>query len=366
VRNRNLLIGAVAVFAVVFLIGVVELFLLRFEAGDIYPPYSSLRSDPFGTRALYESLEQIPGTAVARHLKPLGMLEGADGLVFYAGADPWTFLFSSKKDLERFEAVLNHGARLIVAFQPVTESIERRGRQSTLEERWGLRLTNRTPRKPDPGDPDSGEEGGELPRTTILYFDHLDKSWQTLQTTDGQAAVITRKLGNGSIVLVANGYLLSNEALMASRNSELLAVIIGGEAQRFTFDEYHFGVAETGSLAALGRKYGLHGLVAALLLLAALFVWQNSASFLPPRELVEAEVLGKSAVSGFVNLLRRGVSTADLLPLCVAEWRKSLAPGSFRSTEKMKRVEEVVAARGGDPLDTYQRISRVLSERKTR
>src|SRR6185503_8188212 len=98
--------------------------------------------------------------------------------------------------------------------------------------------------------------------------------------------------------------------------------IIGGATPRFTFDEYHLGVAETGTLAALARKYGLQGLVAAVLLLAALFIWQSSASFLPPREVEEEEVLGKSAVSGFVNLLRRGVPTADLPTLCVKEWRR--------------------------------------------
>src|SRR5229473_4914133 len=85
-KKPNKIIGAFAVLLVaVFLIGIVELFLLRFAAGDVYPPYSSLRADPSGTRALYESLEKIPGATVVRHLKPLSMLEGAEGVVFYAG-----------------------------------------------------------------------------------------------------------------------------------------------------------------------------------------------------------------------------------------------------------------------------------------
>ena len=89
-------------------------------------------------------------------------------------------------------------------------------------------------------------------------------------------------------------------------------------------------------------------------------------------EVEEAEVLGKSAVSGFVNLLRRGIPTADLLPLCAKEWRKSLALGVFCSIEKRKQVEDALAAGGQDPLTGYQRISRIvgqadsLSSRKTR
>ena len=360
-RNKNLLIGACVVLLVaIFLAGVVELFLLRFEGGDVYPPYSSLRSDPFGTRALYESLERIPGATVARHLKPLAMLEGAEGVVFYTGVNPWMFRFSGKNELESYEAILKRGARLIVAFQPVRDSIAAKPEGSTLEEQWGARLAYPPPR------PAEEEESEELPRQTLLYFDHLDKNWRTLQETAGHATAIARGMGNGSIVLVANSYLLSNEALLASRDSPLLAAMIGGPAPRFTFDEYHFGVTETGSLAALARKYGLHGLVAGLFLLAALFEWQSSASFLPPRQAEEAEALGKSAVSGFVNLLRRGVPSADLLALCVKEWRKSLAMGTFCSIEKRKQVEDAVAAGAGDPLAAYQRISRILAGSKTR
>ena len=35
--------------------------VLRFESGDVYPVYSSLRSDPLGTRAFYDSLEDLEG-----------------------------------------------------------------------------------------------------------------------------------------------------------------------------------------------------------------------------------------------------------------------------------------------------------------
>ena len=53
-----ILLGCAAAFA----FGIFRLFEFRFEAGDVYPPYSSLRSDPLGAMALYESLEKIPGT----------------------------------------------------------------------------------------------------------------------------------------------------------------------------------------------------------------------------------------------------------------------------------------------------------------
>jgi hypothetical protein len=50
----------------VLVLGIIMLFDLRFEAGDVYPEYSSLRADPLGTMAFYESLEKVPGLSVRR------------------------------------------------------------------------------------------------------------------------------------------------------------------------------------------------------------------------------------------------------------------------------------------------------------
>jgi hypothetical protein len=356
---RSRLLGAAALLiAAVFLIGVVDLFVLRFEGGDVYPPYSSLRADPFGTKALYESLQTFPGATVTRNLKPLTALDGTQGVVFYNGVDPWTFRRSSIKDLERFEAVLQHGARLVISFRPMMAAPTGKEETGAVNGRWGVQLAHATPDKP------AGDEEEELPCDTLLYFDHLDKSWQTLYISAGRPTAIARPLGNGSIALVANGYLLSNEALLERRDTQLLASLIRGPSLHFTFDEYHFGISETGSIVALARKYGLTGLAAGLALLFALFVWQSSASFLPSRGDVEAEFLGKSAVSGFVNLLRRGVSRADLLPLCAKQWRRSLALGSSCSSAKRKQIDDIVTVSGGDPLGAYQRISRILADRK--
>src|SRR5204863_9027644 len=52
--------------AAAFAFGVVQLFKLRFEVGDVYPEYSSLRTDPLGAMALYESLERLPGLSIRR------------------------------------------------------------------------------------------------------------------------------------------------------------------------------------------------------------------------------------------------------------------------------------------------------------
>ena len=76
VKRRSIIryIGLVAL-PVIFLAGLAQLFLLRFETGDGLPPYSSLRTDPLGTKALYESLDRIESVAVSRNYRPLAALD---------------------------------------------------------------------------------------------------------------------------------------------------------------------------------------------------------------------------------------------------------------------------------------------------
>src|SRR5579862_6010149 len=62
--------------------GLFELFKLRFEAGDVYPPYSSLRSDPLGASALYESLAKLPGIKVDRDFRMTDELPDGKNTVY--------------------------------------------------------------------------------------------------------------------------------------------------------------------------------------------------------------------------------------------------------------------------------------------
>ena len=38
--------------------GIAHLFALRYEKGDVYPPYSTLRADPLGAKGLYDAAER--------------------------------------------------------------------------------------------------------------------------------------------------------------------------------------------------------------------------------------------------------------------------------------------------------------------
>jgi hypothetical protein len=152
----------------------------------------------------------------------------------------------------------------------------------------------------------------------------------------------------------------------------LLAWLAGGRAN-IIFDETHLGVQEQPGVAMLARKYGLTGAVASLLLVAGLFIWRNIVSFVPPYEETEEQaragwVEGRASASGLASLLRRNVSPAAILPVCVAEWKRSQGRGPAAALKivAMDRIvsqEESKPARARSPVSGYRAIQQILAKR---
>ena len=137
-RRFPLVAWSLAVAVVVFGWGIVHLFELRFQTGDVYPAYSVLRNDPLGAAAFYDALDSLPGLHVERNLRPLERLgngpvtffgrpqpatdHAADAgplTCFYLGADPseWPVELT-KPDASHLEEILRAGGRVVMTFLP--------------------------------------------------------------------------------------------------------------------------------------------------------------------------------------------------------------------------------------------------------
>ena len=198
---------------------------------------------------------------------------------------------------------------------------------------------------------------------SAMYFKDLKPGWRTIYTSDNRVVLAERSFGSGSIVLAGDSYFLSNEALRNERHPRLLAWL-AGPPREIVFDEEHHGVTEQANIAALARKYRLHGLLAGALLAVALFIWQSATPFLPPaasRLPDPGLVTGKSAEEGFINLIRRAIAPSEVLAICAAEWRKAFDPDG--RTEKAAHLEKVIAT-DRNPVTACQTISQVLSQKK--
>src|SRR6267154_119589 len=114
---------AFVVCAVIFAAGLFQLLKLRFEAGDVYPPYSSLRADPLGTIDFYEALERMPEMAVERDFSANNKLPGGRNTTYlHLGAQPREWEWIDDEEFRTIEDFVTAGGRLVVTFFPEVTS----------------------------------------------------------------------------------------------------------------------------------------------------------------------------------------------------------------------------------------------------
>ena len=365
-----LLIASLAALA----FGIVELFELRFQAGDVYPAYSSLRADPLGTMAFYESLSGLPGFSLQRDFSTENRLPEASGTTyFHIAGSPALWQRPSDAILREVEQFANSGGRLAVLFYP--QPAGRLPPKETGVERWGVDLQmvdlekgRDGVYKPDVAHKETNAPGPDaLNWHSGLVFANLNPAWKPIYMRGDGAVMIERTFGRGSVVMATDSYFVSNEAMLQDREAALLSWLVGSN-RNVVFDEAHFGLTESPGVATLMRKYGLHWFVAGLLLLAGLFVWMNSVSLVPLHTYRQSEnyVAGKDAAAGFHNLLRRSIPKRDLLATCFNEWKKSVLQTGKYSADRIRRAEAAFQAESSlpekhrDPVRTYQTISAIL------
>jgi hypothetical protein len=315
--------------------GLEQVVVSPLDTGAAYPEYSSLRSDPMGTMALYESLGKV--VKVERLYKSrMGTDPGAGTTIFVLGVEPVGWSKIDEDTLKEYADLTGKGARLVIAFLPVSKPWAADKEIYPVEARWHIQFHYKN----------LHADSGDVPRETALEFKAAPE-WKQL----GDGAV-ERKLGAGTVVLAADSYPLSNEGLREERDSALI-VKLAGRAKEIVFDENHFGVVETGSVVKLMRKYHLEGALGILALVAGLFLWRSASSLLPSRApRAEQAVTGRDSLEGMTALLRRGIAEKDLVAICVQEWKKSA---------KNKSLDQVIIDK--NVVVAYREIVKTLVEK---
>jgi len=407
-----------------FFYGVVTLFTMRFEKGDIYPVYSSLRTDPLGTKVYYESLHTLKGISTTRNYRAFSQLNDYQkATIFYFGAHSGLLHSIEKSDVESLEDMIAKGSRFVILLYPAHKSrfenakdYRKKAKEKrkvkdaknsddtddkddkspdenrcgylrcpiSLLDRWGFQLALQEQFKR--GDhaqkyqDSSGAVTDNLPESVSwnsgLYFDKFNETWNQVYTLQEYPVFIERAYGRGTIVVATDSYFVSNEALLKERHPQLLSWLVGN-SDTVVFDETHFGIRENPGIAALARKYRLHGLFAGILVVGILFIWKNSFSLVPARDVSATDneddlLVGKDYVTGFVSLLRKNISSRDLLKVCFHEWKRSFPQRKKEGREELKHVQAIIdsyekrTTKQQDLVRDYQRINKILGERKRR
>jgi hypothetical protein len=407
-----------------FLYGVVTLFTMRFEKGDVYPVYSSLRTDPLGTKILYESLNILEGISTTRNYRAFSQLDDyQQATIFYFGAHSNLLHYMEKGDVESLENMIAKGSRFVILLYPehksrfqkaIDDRKQTKDKQKakdvknsddtddeddrtsnenrcgylrcpiSLLDRWGFHIAfqeqfvrgDHAQKEPDI----SGTVTHDLPESvswnSALYFDKVNETWDQVYTLKEQPVLIERVYGRGTIVVATDSYFVSNEALLKERHPQLLSWFVG-DNDTVIFDETHFGIRENPGIAALARKYRLQGLFAGILVLGILFIWKNSYSLVPARDVSATDyeddlLVGKDYVTGFVSLLRKNIASRDILKVCFHEWKRSFPQREKEEGEDLKHVQKIIESyekrttKQQDLVRDYQRINKILGERKLR
>ncbi len=251
-NRRSLTTFATIAVVAIFFWGMGRLFLLRFTSGEAYPPGSSLRADPRGTRVLLDSLASLSGFQVRRNFDSLAHLvpDPEGSTLFLTGYDVDLFQKSVPKPVvAELDRVAREGGRVVLALAHVRSAdltnswtgVRRTLRggpgapvnpaNQSLADAWGIAVEPSTGASPEASVEASGATlPGRIAWPGVRRFQLRDESWTRVYTRDAEAVVVERPRGRGKVVLLADDYLLSNEALRHRREPQFLSWLMGGIA----------------------------------------------------------------------------------------------------------------------------------------
>lgn len=414
-RVRILLAGLI-LLAAGFLALLVRLFIVRYDFGDVYPEYSSLRCDPLGTAAIYESLTEAPAGPngaklyVDRNYHPFHKLAaGPDLTILLLGTDYRYVDRVAKKELKALEKFVADGGRLAITFLPGKAGDHSAERTATApatlpagmpqtssasdnSDSWYednplgelgksddmISLANRWGFATDTSGLDVKSTAEPAPNFSFLpgtpwrsstFFSYFAKPWRVVYRCDGRPVVIERRIGQGTVVLSTDSFFASNEALK-NNHSAALIVWLMGQSRSVIFDETHLGVSQETGIADLARQYDLGGVLLGLVVLAGLYIWKGMVRLVPLRSKTQNKtgtydvVEGRTSGQGLTQLLRRAVDRKKLLDACLEEWEKAV-PIIGISDEKINRLrKELPHVNSADPISGYKMITGIIKERK--
>lgn len=389
VSRKNKVLAYLLVVATIgtFIAVALHTFEVRLETQEGYPPTSSFRADARGCRALYESLQRVPGIQVTRFLRTFSNLPAAEGRsLVIAGIDPENQILQTQ-DRKSLSAWVEAGGTLIVSLAvddrtsgkptspdyeiapPAKTSASAKDKSTPpTEEQWIETLQGagvRVFRHADGSARHRFESGVFEPSGSWLgplYFRDLQSPWRVVAEADHLPVVIQRLFGQGNIILIADSYLLTNGSLANDRETTFLGWLFR-KRTTVLFDESHFGITENPGIVSLARRYGLESAFFVLLILALFFVWANRYSLLPkPANSIAKDLIvpGQGGEAVFVNLLHRSLSTKDLLSTSAQLLRQGI-----HDADKIRKLDQLLATL--DPrssvVDRYNQLSQLLNQR---
>jgi hypothetical protein len=412
--NNKLLKAVVFIILLgLFFLGLGMLTRARFESGSIYPPYSTMLREPAGARAFYEALDLLPGIEVQRNTEEsLYHAKSSERTIFVLGLSCRAFSSVDDDTYRDLEKCLQAGDRLVIAFSsavPSTVTTDVKPEQASEEHK--VENSQKEDKVHSPKKEETSHAKGPLKvvlkdlraqwgidfdhtdgvsKTAQLRSDHrglvpsiewvnknnlafvpVDSHWKVVYAVQDKPVIVEKPVGKGSIVLLSDSFLFTNEAIKGHRVPELLSWLCGPH-HTMVFDEAHLGILEQPNVATIIKRNGLRGFFVSLVVLGMLVIWRQLVPVvpLPKKDASTLVASGRSYREGMANLFRRNIPKNQILSICVDEWERAFARESTETSLVAKKAREIIEEDQSGPRrhwalnKTYERISSLVGKSK--
>ncbi len=398
-RSRYLYPLLLLVLMGVFVVMLSHLFVQRFGVGDIYPRYSSLRTDNLGVKIISDSLEKA-GYMVSRNFQQMQKIavEPASTLFLIGIPDGKFSHFFQSDSYEPLLLMSEKGSRLVVTMLPErTKTKEEPCPDEENVDDQAVCEPGEKKEDQDAGTPEKdeaenttevllgnfekrsfegkyfqttargmlGDHAVAIPWYSSAYFSDLSPDWHVILTIDGQPVLVEREWGKGSLVLATDSHFLSNEAIWQGHDPYFLTWLQGGNAAAI-FDEAHHGIRQQVSVGRLIRDFDLHWILIALMVPALLFVIRCSSPLLPPisvSKTMRVREAGRDQFTGFVNILKKN-TPENLLQTCIYYWCKANQDWCDKNPDRVSEIKQIAQSTApDDPVGKYKAIARMVHRR---
>ena len=369
--------------------GIVALFSFRYERGDIYPPYSSLRPDPLGIQVCFETVNALESRNAFRNFEPFDKwnTKRTNATLIISGIQLNPSFISTQKKVHEFRKLADQGRRVVITLNPSTrdsDPYENEEEQEPTEDSEPEEADEEAPPivfefdyLPLPPEFDERvayfESKFGIPDVawnSTITFSNVPENWITIASRAEQPVIISQPCENGGeLVIVGDSYFLSNQALSEDRNAEAILWIIGNR-EAIYFDETHHGVMENKGIAYLAKHYGMTPIFATLLAISLLWIWRVSCRLVPIDEVVEGRsystIEGRNQIDGLCSILGSNLSKHDILQACIKHWRSDVGGKQPRILKQFEESTQDLPEKIGsaDLVKLYERISNAVRERK--
>ncbi len=249
-----------------------------------------------------------------------------------------------------------------------------------FEKEWGYEIASnpllitageeKGKQKPQPAlalDLWNGETLPEIPWRSTNYFIVGNPAWKIRYTVDGKPVIIEREMNGGSVVLLTDPSLMSNEALLKGDHWQPLLPILG-VGRSYWFDETHLKVMRHLSLMQLIDRFHGSGLLLGILMTFLLWVWKNQSILAPlpiPRDERSRKI--STPLQNLTQLFQRNLRLPELWNEMIREWtvHHQGEEGDARANQARKHLQTRLRQK---PLPhhatLYREVTEILNERK--